>query len=53
MAQEDKVNSKPSLEFIFDELQDAFYDLIKDFKKISMKNKNLKIKNEALIKEKK
>ena len=26
--------------------------LIKDFKKISIKNKNLKIKNEALIKEK-
>ena len=47
MAQKDKVSSDPSLEFTFDELQDAFYDLIKDFKKISIKNKNSKIKNKA------
>ena len=46
------MNLEPSLEFAFEELQDTFYDLMKDFKKISMKKKDLKTKNEMLIKEK-
>ena len=35
IAQEDEINLEPSLEFTFNELQDAFYDLIKNFKKLA------------------
>ena len=38
---------------LIDELQDAFYDLMKDFKKINIKNRNLKEMNQMLTKEKK
>ena len=53
MAQDDEVTFELVLDFTFDELQDAFYNLLDEFRKISLKNKSLKIKNEALSKEKK
>ena len=51
MAQEEKVTFEIELDLIFDELQEAFYDLIDEHKKLSLKNKNLKTSNHALIKE--
>ena len=53
MALDEEVSSELPLEFTFDELQDAFHDLIKEFRKVSLKNKNLKAKIEVLIKKKK
>ena len=52
MAHEGEVNAEPSNEFTFDELQEAFYDLLDDLKKLGLKNKELKFKNQTLIKEK-
>lgn len=52
MANEDKVISEFSNDFLFDELQEAFYELLNDLKKLGFKNKELKLKNESLIKEK-
>ena len=52
MAQDDEVTSKLSLDFTFEELQDTFHYLMKEFGKVSLKNKDLKLKNESLSREK-
>ena len=43
MAHENEITSEPSNEFTFDELREAFYDLLNDLKKLGLKNKKLKI----------
>ena len=50
MAQDDKITFEPSLDFIFDKLQDALHNLLDKFRKISLKNKDLKIKYKSLTK---
>ena len=45
MVHENEVTSIPSNKFTFDELQEAFHDLLDDLKKLGLKNKELKIKN--------
>ena len=53
MALEDEVNNDDSIfEFTFEELYDAFNDLLCDFKKLSRKNKELKKENQILSKDK-
>ena len=53
MAQEEEeIKSKTQFKFTFDELQEAFYNLIDESKRIFLKNKSLKSSNQALIKEK-
>ena len=42
MIQEEEVTSELLLDFIFEELQNAFCELLDEFKKISKKNKDLK-----------
>ena len=42
MAFEEEVNSELEIDFTFDELQDAFYELANEFKKLKLKNKVLK-----------
>ena len=39
MVQDNEVTSKLSLDFTFDELQDVFHDLLDEFRKLSLKNK--------------
>ena len=51
-AKEEEIKFKTQFDFSFDELQEAFYDLIIELKKLSLKNKNLKISNQTFIKEK-
>ena len=50
MVQDDKTQSEYILDFIFDEF---FHELLDKFKKNSLKNKDLKLKNQSLLKEKK
>ena len=38
MAQEEKITSETKLDFTFDELKKAFYDLIDELKKLGLKN---------------
>ena len=45
MAQEDEIQFEHILDFIFDELQEVFHELFEEFKKISQKNKDLRLKN--------
>ena len=52
MAQDEEVTSELSTDFTFEELQDAFHELLNNFKKISIKYKDLKNKNVSLTKEK-
>ena len=52
MAQDEEVTSEPSVDFIFEKLQDDFQELLNDFRKISTKYKDLKNKNTLLTKEK-
>ena len=52
MTLDEEVTFELSIYFIFEELQDAFYELLNDFRKISTKYKDLKNKNASLIKEK-
>ena len=52
-AYENEVTSDPSNAFTFDELQETFYDLLDDLKKLGLKNKQLKMQNQCLVKEKK
>lgn len=42
MAYEEEVTSEYTLDFTFDELQDAFSKLLIEFKKFGWKNKDLK-----------
>ena len=51
MAHENEVNAETPNNFIFEELQEAFYDLVDDLKKLGVKNKELKSKNQSLLKE--
>ena len=39
MAPENEVNTETPNDFTFEELQEAFYDLIDDLKKLGVKNK--------------
>ena len=52
MAYKEEVTSKTKIDFVFDELQDIFYDLLDEFKKIKFKNKELKRYNHIQIKQK-
>ena len=52
MIQDDEITFKLTLDFTFEKFQNAFHDLLDEFKKISIKNKSLKTRNEALSKEK-
>ena len=52
MANDNKVILENSFEFTFDELYVAFNDLMDEFKNIRLKNKELKMSNLFLIKEK-
>ena len=51
MAHENEVTSESTSEFTFEELHEAFYDLIDELKKLGMKNKELKLKNQSLVKQ--
>ena len=44
---------RKSIDFTFDELQVAFYELMNDLKKLGYKNKELKRENQILPEEKK
>ena len=51
MAHENEVNIETPIDFTFEELHEAFYDLIDELKKQGVKNKKLKSKNQSLLKE--
>ena len=51
MARKNEVNAETPSDFIFEELQEAFYDLVDDLKKLRVKNKELKSKKQSLLKE--
>lgn len=42
MEQDNEVHSKIQSDFIFDKLQDIFYELMNNFKKVCLRNKKLK-----------
>ena len=50
MAHENEVNSETPIDFTFEELHEVFYDLIDELKKLGVKNKELKLKNQSLLK---
>ena len=50
MAHENEVNSATPIDFTFEKLHEAFYDLIDELKKLGVKNKELKSKNQSLLK---
>ena len=50
MAHENEVNTETPIDFTFEELHEAFYDLIDELKKLGVKNKELKSKNQSLLK---
>ena len=50
MTHENEVNAETPDDFIFEELQEVFYDLVNDLKKLGIKNKELKSKNQSLLK---
>ena len=52
MANDDEINLKNSSNFTFDELFQAFNNLMDEFKKLRLKNKELKKSNLFLAKEK-
>ena len=49
MAHENEVNSATPIDFTFEELHEVFYDLIDELKKLGVKNKELKSKNQTLL----
>ena len=51
MAHKNEVNSDTPIDFTFEELHEAFYDLIDELKKLGVKNKELKSKNQSLLKQ--
>ena len=50
MAHENEVNTETPIDFIFEKLHEVFYDLIDELKKLGVKNKELKSKNQFLLK---
>ena len=50
MAYENEVNSSTPVDFTFEKLHEAFYDLIDELKKLGIKKKELKSKNQSLLK---
>ena len=50
MAHENKVNAETPNDFTFEKLQEVFYDLVDDLNKLGIKNKELKSKNQSLLK---
>ena len=52
MAHENEVITETQNKFFYDELQEAFHELLDDLKKLRLKNKDLKWKNQTLSKEK-
>ena len=50
IAHKNKVNTETPNDFTFEELQEAFYHLVDDLKKLGVKNKELKLKNQFLLK---
>ena len=50
MTDENEVNIETPDNFTFEELQKVFYDLVNDLKKLEVKNKELKLKNQSLLK---
>ena len=52
MAQNDEVNIENSFDFIFEELFEAFNELMNEYKKIRLKNKELRSLNISLSEEK-
>ena len=52
MAPENEVITETQNESSFDDLQEAFHELLDDLKKLRLKNKDLKLKNQILSKEK-
>ena len=52
MAQNDEVNINNSSEFTFDELQEAFNEIMDEFNKLRLKNKELKKANLFLMEKK-
>ena len=52
MAIEDELNSENSFQFIFDELLEVFNDLMDEFKKLKLKNKEIKRLNLLLVNKK-
>ena len=53
MAHENEVNTETPNDFTFEELQEVFYDLVDDLKKLGIKNKEWKSKNQSLLKKNK
>ena len=51
MAHKNEVNIETPIDFTFEELHEAFYDLIDELKKLGVKNKELKSRNQSLLKE--
>ena len=52
MAYKNEVTPETQNKFFYDELQEAFHELLNDLRKLGLKNKDLKLKNQALSKEK-
>ena len=50
MAHKNEVNAETPDDFTFKKLQEVFYDLVDDLKKLKVKNKELKSKNQSLLK---
>ena len=50
MAYKNEVNTETPDDFTFEKLQKVFYDLVDDLKKLGVKNKELKSKNQFLLK---
>ena len=51
MAHKNEVIFETPSDFTFEELHEAFYDLVDELKKLGMKNKELKLKNQSLLKQ--
>ena len=51
IAHKNEVISETPSDFTFEELHEAFYDLVDELKKLGMKNKELKLKNQSLLKQ--
>ena len=52
MAYKNELITETQNKFSYDELQEAFHELLDDLKKLRPKNKDLKLKNQILSKEK-
>ena len=52
MAHENEITLETQNEFTYDELLEAFYELLDDLKELEIKNNNLKLRNQELAKEK-